>query len=445
MVTEACGPGAGPEKGSEKGPEKGLQKGLQKGPQKAAPAPEPGQGGRRRWLAARRRWLGGLAGAAGFAALMTRAAVAGTGKPDMRAAERGGGGSDDPVDRDLVGRRLVAAWREDSGERVGLLQVGAAGLAIFASMVVPTRAHGVVAEGAGRFLAVARRPGDWLVRWDAGGRALAWAWADPARAFNGHVLLAREQGRLYTSETDLDSGAGLIGVRDLESLEKIEEWPTGGRDPHELVLDGNGDLVVANGGIPTRPETGRLKLDLDQMDSSLVRLSARDGQLLGRWQVEDRRLSLRHLAWHGDRLGIAVQAEHDDPADRARAPIFASFDGRHLALVPAPRALSGYGGSIATTARGWAVSCPRDNLVAFWTVDGRWSGALKLAEGCPLAAHRGGLLAGGLDVALVTEESGAAAADEGLPIPPIRLDNHWALAGSFAGPSPVAGSVTQTR
>jgi hypothetical protein len=43
--------------------------------------------------------------------------------------------------------------------------------------------------------------------------------------------------RLYITETDLDSGAGLIGVRDAKTLEKLAEWPTHGIDPHQLVWD----------------------------------------------------------------------------------------------------------------------------------------------------------------------------------------------------------------
>jgi hypothetical protein len=36
---------------------------------------------------------------------------------------------------------------------------------VSAALDVPTRAHGVWAEAGGTLLAVARRPGDWLLRW----------------------------------------------------------------------------------------------------------------------------------------------------------------------------------------------------------------------------------------------------------------------------------------
>ncbi|MGM3052558.1 DUF1513 domain-containing protein, partial [Bacillus cereus group sp. BC306] len=82
---------------------------------------------------------------------------------------------------------------------------------------------------------------------------------------------------LYTTETDLEDAQGLIGVRDAITLEKIAEWRTGGMDPHQLLLDADGTLMVANGGIPTQSETGRRKLQLDHMDSSIARLLPAEG------------------------------------------------------------------------------------------------------------------------------------------------------------------------
>ncbi len=166
--------------------------------------------------------------------------------------------------------RVAAAWRAERGEQVGVLARADGSLRVSAALDVPTRAHGLLVERGGTILSVARRPGDWLLRWRTDGRPVAWAWIDPDRAFNGHVIASPDGLTLYTTETRLDTGAGLIGVRDARTLAKRAEWPTHGMDPHELVLDTDGSLIVANGGIPTQPETGRQKLHLDKMDSSLV-------------------------------------------------------------------------------------------------------------------------------------------------------------------------------
>jgi len=345
-------------------------------------------------------------------------------------------------------QQLAAAWEAARGYQVGVLAYHGAALQVSAALDVPTRAHGVWAERGGSLLAVARRPGDWLLRWrpanegESQGEAIAWAWAEPDRAFNGHVIASPDGKTLYTTETNLESGRGLIGVRNAATLEKSGEWITHGMDPHELLLDDDGSLVVANGGIPALPETGRLKLHMERMDASLVRLDTRSGALLGQWRLADRRLSLRHMAWGepvtgarpGQRqLGIALQAEHDDPTAKAAAPVLAVFDGQRLqTLAPeAGQALAGYGGDIAHAAGGFAVSCPRANGVALWRADGRWAGFLPLQEACALAAAAppGGetsLWAAGRMAALTRDSRGAMRSSA---LQDLRLDNHWAPLG----------------
>jgi len=70
--------------------------------------------------------------------------------------------------------RLAAAWQAGTGYRVGILGISdEVTLAIETVLEVPTRAHGLLREASGSLLAVARRPGDWLLRWSAEGRPLA--------------------------------------------------------------------------------------------------------------------------------------------------------------------------------------------------------------------------------------------------------------------------------
>ena len=191
--------------------------------------------------------------------------------------------------------RLAAAWQTEHGYQVGVLEA-AESLRIHCAIDVPTRAHALLQEPDGNLLAIARRPGDWLLRWDQTGKALAWRWIEPRRAFTGHVI---SDGRtLYIAETDLDTDNGLIGVRDAVTLEKRAEWPTHGIDPHQLLWDAShpGALIVANGGVPTHPETGRRKRDLATMDSSLVRIDSKTGQRLGQWRLPAIRLDNHWIA-----------------------------------------------------------------------------------------------------------------------------------------------------
>ena len=294
----------------------------------------------------------------------------------------------------------------------------------------------------GCVLATARRPGDWLVRWLPGqSTEPQWLWQDGERSFNGHVLASSDGTRLVTTETDVETGASWVGVRNARTLQKIAEWPTHGIDAHELAWDtrtthnGAPTLIVANGGVPTAPETGRAKRDLHTMDSSLVRLSGHTGQRLGQWRLQDQRLSLRHLAWSPDNatLGIALQAEHDDSAAKHAAPVLALFDGTALRVVPTPERIAqtirGYGGSMAATATGWAVSCPRANGIATYTPQGQWLGLVPLPEACALAAHGGVLWAGGLGASLQNAQADAPVNHpHGRSLQGARLDNHWVWA-----------------
>lgn len=333
----------------------------------------------------------------------------------------------------LVPENSKQLRRPDAGEALSSRAQGA--LSIAARTEVPTRAHGLLAEPDGHVLVVARRPGDWLLRWHPRRGTTQWAWSEAGRSFNGHVVASLPSSRrrwLFKTETDLHSGMGWVGVRDARSLEKLHEWPTRGMDPHELLLDDTG-LWVANGGIPTLAETGRIKRDLHRMDSSLVRLDPSTGEVLGQWRLPDARLSLRHIARAaGGVMGIALQAEHDDLQVRRIAPVLAVFDGHALHAVPLPEGVSlqGYAGDIAALPRGegFLMSAPRANCVAHWHASLGWQANQALNQACALIApvidEPGWALGGSAAVSF------RFVADRGethwrLPLSPhIRPDNH---------------------
>lgn len=339
--------------------------------------------------------------------------------------------------------RLAAAW-EQQGRffvgRVGAPQGDPLPLQTTSTPVeVPTRAHGLCALPDGSVLAVARRPGDWLVRWHPDRpTAPQWLWVEPGRAFNGHAIASPDGQRIYTTETDLETGTSLISVRDARSLDKLAEWPTHGIDAHELLWDiataqdGAPTLIVANGGVPTTPETGRAKRQLHTMDSSLVRLHGTRGERLGQWRLSDPRLSLRHLAWSPERdtLGIALQAEHDNGADQDAAPVLALFDGEALRLQAAPQAVAaamhGYGGSIAATVHGWAVSCPRADGIATFAPQGDWQALVPLPQVCALAVDGVQLWAAGRAHSLQDAQAARPQTHvHGPALAGARFDNHW--------------------
>jgi uncharacterized protein len=325
---------------------------------------------------------------------------------------------------------LACAWSDTAGHWVGLMQPGAvaaAGWRVRAKTQVPTRAHGLFVEPDGHVLAVARRPGDWLLRWQPGATA-ALHWAGPERSFNGHV--ERRRGQLFSTETERESGGGQLVVRDAATLRTLAVWPTFGRDPHDLLFSADGSVWVANGGIETWPETGRSKR-LDHMDSSLVQLDAKTGALRGQWRLEDSRLSLRHLAQAADgSVGVALQAEHDDAAARNVAPLLAVWrDGALQTAAPADAdastapGLAGYGGDIAAVGSVFAVSATRAGRVALWRSNGRFEALLEQPAPCALCTSGHELWAAG---AQGVNQSSLAPAPHSTAHPglPVLLDNH---------------------
>jgi len=337
---------------------------------------------------------------------------------------------------------MGAAWRgprETDPQQLGAIDLDFARrrAAIRWSLPLPSRAHGLLALADGALLAVATRPGTWLIRCDRDGKVTRRVDIDgePDRhRLDGHAVLSADAGWLFTTQTDAD-GRGWVAVRDAATLRTQDRWPTHGVDPHQLLLHPQGGLMVANGGL-LRHADGR-KRDLDRMASSLVRLDSRDGALIGRWSLDDPRLSLRHLAWSRPAadapplLGVALQAEHDDPAHRTRAPTLAVWDGAALRAVASSSAAAGYAGDIAPAPLGgFAISNHRTRRAYVWwpTRADDMPHFTEADEPYALASPGDGPDAGAVLVACAAGVARwhVAQAPAMLRWPqPMALDNHW--------------------
>ncbi len=371
----------------------------------------------------RRQALLGLAGLAALAAL-PRLALAGGARQAVIGAAWRGPNKTDPY----FAGALVADWDSRT-------------LAIRYAVPLPTRPHGLLAEADGGLLVLGARPGAWLLRCDGAGRVTQQVRVDEegATRLNGHAVASAGGDALYTTETELKSGRGRIGVRDRLTLRKRDEWDTHGIDPHQLLLDGKGHLVVANGGVPRTPEDK--KFDLHRMEPSLARLDGAGGRLLGQWRLDDPRLSLRHLAWSRNLseddalLGIALQAEHDEAAARAAAPILAVFDGERLAVPTRANDGIGYAGDIAAAHNGgFALSSNQAGKSLLWHpgVPERMFPIVDMQEAYALTAWQGPGKGGGVlnatALGLVRWHPQAEAQILRWP-QPMALDNHLVLIG----------------
>lgn len=261
---------------------------------------------------------------------------------------------------------------------------------------LPGRGHGfAVQPGTGRVVVFARRPGGWALILDPStGTVAGRLAATDGRHFYGHGTFSRDGALLHTSESRFEDGAGVIGVWDAKrAWQRICEWSSGGVGPHEIRAFGHGRmLAVANGGIRTHPDTGRAKLNLETMSSSLAILDTADGRMVqtASLNARHRRLSIRHLDIDRDaRIVVAMQHEGHR---LQRVPLIAF--ARNASLVPAyapedvGRGMRRYTGSASFDASGRyaAITHPHDGIVSVWSArSARLLSVAELADTCGVA------------------------------------------------------------
>ena len=321
--------------------------------------------------------------------------------------------------------RMLAAWQQTTGRyQLGVLQLNPGRADFFEvqwAVDLPNRPHGLMHLQDDDYLVIARRPGDWMMRLNVRTGKTARFWQEADRHLNGHSAVFGDF--LYTTETDVlrGGGGGVLGVRNRSTFELLDVWSTHGRDPHEMLVIEQGGfgikepfLLVANGGIPTHADMGRTRLNLLDMDSSVVALQPSTGELLKKWVLNDPQLSLRHMANHSSGIvGIAMQAQHDNAEQRNATSVLALLDAQGLHTVPESTGMKGYAGDIAATLEGFAISCGKSNTALRFDVQGKCLGRFAAESACALAAL-------GDRVWVGYQSRQPESADNSLV-----LDNHW--------------------
>ena len=257
---------------------------------------------------------------------------------------------------------------------------------------LPGRGHAAAAHpNAPEAVAFARRPGHFALVIDCAQGQITHHLSPPdGRHFYGHGTFIAGGDILCTTENDIDTGAGRIGLWSrADGYQRIGEFSSGGIGPHDILrLDGD-VLAVANGGIRTHPANGREKLNLDTMRPNLSYLSAR-GEILE--QVELSRdlhqNSIRHLAAGTDgTLAFAMQWQGDvaDPVPlvglhrRGDPPILGQGDLVEMI------AMQGYAGSIAVDDTRIAITSPRGGRVQTYDRTGSLLAVQRRTDACGIA------------------------------------------------------------
>lgn len=266
---------------------------------------------------------------------------------------------------------------------------------------LPGRGHAAVAHSARpEAVAFARRPGTYALVIDCvSGAVLHELTAPASHHFYGHGVFSADGSRLFTTENHSPSGQGRIGIwaRE-EGYARVGDVPSGGIGPHEMLrLPGRAALAVANGGILTRPETGREKLNLDTMRPNLT-LMTDAGDITDQVALPDalHRSSLRHIAGFADgSIACGFQWE-GDPYDSPA--LVALYKQGSLRLLDSPpdsvRRLNAYVGSVAALPDGQiAVTSPRGGVVQVFDPALGFLTQSPQADICGVAASGGAGLA----------------------------------------------------
>lgn len=307
------------------------------------------------------------------------------------------------------------------------------------AVALPGRGHSFAIDGERRRCVVfGRQPGYFAMAVDLDReREPLVLDAAPGRHFYGHGVYAPDGRRLYATENDYEAGRGVVGVYDCAAgggYRRVGEYPTGGVGPHEAVLLPDGrTLCVANGGILTHPDYGKLQLNADTMRPSLAYLDLATGELAEQVFLDDalNRLSIRHLVVDGaGHVWFACQ--YTGPGTRQPPLLGRHRRGRAAELYAAPgdtqRAMRNYIGSLAYDPHSGLVAAtsPVGGVAVFWdAAGGRCVGACAVFDGCGVAAAPGGgflISSGDGRLARAAPDNGFALAD---PVTRgVAWDNH---------------------
>lgn len=292
----------------------------------------------------------------------------------------------------------LAAAQETDGS-YALFGLLASGQDIF-RIPLPDRGHAAAAHPvAPEAVAFARRPGRFAVVLNcASGYAFARLESPAGRHFYGHGAFSLDGEILVTTENDTETGQGLLGLWSRrENYRRIGEISTGGIGPHEVKRLPNQDVfVVANGGLLTKPDSGREILNLDTMQANLSFVGLNGLLDVQTLDIEFRQNSIRHLdvsanglvafgmQWQGER------AEHPPLLGltrRGEQPQLVSAGAEHLQM-------KDYVGSISFSGNGQNIgmTSPRGGVLQIFDTSGNYVRGWHRIDVSGVAAASNGFL-----------------------------------------------------
>jgi len=263
---------------------------------------------------------------------------------------------------------------------------------------LPARGHEVIALSSkpGHALIFARRPGNYVLEVDFNtGAVVSQVSVSPEQRFYGHGALTDNDNILLTTENDYQRGKGVIVIRDRHTGQILEQYDSGGIGPHQLAMMpatniNDRQIVIANGGIQTHPQQARKKLNLTTMQPNLAYMDINSGKVVDSFALENKQLSIRHLAV--SKKGKVIAGMQYQGVSTDEVPLAISHHGEsQLQPLQADsniwRNMKQYTASICINdaENCVAISCPKASLLTFWQLDnGKFISSHKLKDGAGL-------------------------------------------------------------
>lgn len=254
-----------------------------------------------------------------------------------------------------------------------LLGIDLAGKILF-KFPIENRVHGSLSNGSD-YIFIDRRPGKYI---HIVSKTIENKWiykkikADSNRHFYGHATLDSSLRYLYTTENNLETGKGQIGVYDTTiGYKKIDEFDSFGIGPHELVLIPNTNTIaVCNGGFKTHPDSGRETLNFETMRPQLSYINLKSKKLIETKSLSNSKLSIRHMCV--DQSGVVYFGAQDQDHDAFEPSplIFSHKIGEEIQSYETTnnlqRKFKGYTASLSVSKGVLCVTAPKGNLITFW-------------------------------------------------------------------------------
>lgn len=205
----------------------------------------------------------------------------------------------------------------------------------------------------------------------------------PTRRFYGHGVWSADGALLYTTETCLDRDlAGVLVMRDAQTLVELGTLPTYGAAPHDcrLIHDGQTMVVANGGGHLDAPRSGPACV-------SYIELSS--GKLLQRVKLGSPRINAGHIevTAAGDLVVVSAPRDGIKDANKQLGAVSLRTRARAMKTVSEPKAVVGrmLGETLSVVineaTRVALTTHPLGDCVSMWRLDNATClGTLELKE-----------------------------------------------------------------